>query len=327
MIDRWELGVSKLGWLAREDFRDVPIMISRSAFVQPNRKRETGHPASRPLRERREVKPALAGLHGLDSSAFAMVDTFGDWPIDDPTWAHDASLIVDQFGPFGHISPRDRMCEPWMLAKTGKTVLENQTFTTRSVLELRGLRPDLPWIPVLQGWAPEDYERHADDYERHGIDLAREPLVGIGSVCKRAGKSLAVAPDIFGRLARRGIRCHAFGLAVRGLEDLARAGLFSAGDQPGIVSADSQAGPSGARKKALAARADPTIDSALYLMPGHDLPNAAEGRRRGHKNCGCGCAPFSLAWGEKVRERIWLAMSRARPPRRQLDLFSVRSAA
>ena len=45
------------------------------------------------------------------------------------------------------------MCEPFMLAKTGLTVAEHQARTVANYLELRSLAPELPFVPVLQGWS------------------------------------------------------------------------------------------------------------------------------------------------------------------------------
>jgi hypothetical protein len=48
------------------------------------------------------------------------------------------------------------MCEPFMLAKTGLTVAEHQVRAVTNYLELRGLAPDLPFVPLLQGWSRDD---------------------------------------------------------------------------------------------------------------------------------------------------------------------------
>jgi hypothetical protein len=57
------------------------------------------------------------------------------------------------------------------------------------------LAPDVPWIPVLQGWAVHDYWRHAEMYAASGVDS------GILA-------SLATA---------YGLRLHAFGFKTLGL--------------------------------------------------------------------------------------------------------------
>jgi hypothetical protein len=121
------------------------------------------------------------------------------------------------------------MCEPFMLEKTGKSVVEHQILTTRSFLELRDLEPSVKWIPILQGWAQEDYLRHADRYDRAGVKLTEEAVVGVGSVCRREDTSKA--EELMLILHRLGIRAHGFGFKQGGL---LRAGRF-------MESADSMA--------------------------------------------------------------------------------------
>lgn len=107
------------------------------------------------------------------------------------------------------------MCEPFMLAKTGLTVREHQARSVASLLQLRELAPSVPWAPVLQGWQVDDYLGHIDQYRAAGADLTAEPIVGVGSVCRRQGTRFAV--DLFSALAARGIRPHGFGLKTLGL--------------------------------------------------------------------------------------------------------------
>ena len=77
------------------------------------------------------------------------------------------------------------MCEPAIIARTGLTVREHQERTVASYLELRALAPHLPFIPVVQGWHLVDYLACVDLYRAAGVDLARVPLTGLGSVCRR----------------------------------------------------------------------------------------------------------------------------------------------
>jgi len=49
------------------------------------------------------------------------------------------------------------MCEPFITAKTGLTVTAHQHRTVSNLIRLRDLAPDLPIIPVLQGWTIPDY--------------------------------------------------------------------------------------------------------------------------------------------------------------------------
>lgn len=108
-------------------------------------------------------------------------------------------------------APQDWMCEPAMLARTGLTVREHQEHTVANYLELRGRGP---FIPVLQGWTIADYERCVALYANAGVNLYDEPLVGLGTVCRREN-----AAEI-GSLVRalQPLRLHGFGVKKRGLE-------------------------------------------------------------------------------------------------------------
>lgn len=128
------------------------------------------------------------------------------------------------------------MCEPEILAKTGLSVREHLARTVGSYLRLKELAPDLPFIPVLQGWAvPGDYDTCHALYERAGIDLRAEPVVGLGSVCRRQ----ATQPIAFlaAHFAGLGIKLHGFGVSRRGLGNIAA----------DLQSSDSQAWSKGGR--------------------------------------------------------------------------------
>lgn len=64
------------------------------------------------------------------------------------------------------MSGSEWLCEPWMVAKTGLTVAEHQRRTVDNLVQLRGLAPDLPIVPVVQGWTVADYLlRTSEDHE------------------------------------------------------------------------------------------------------------------------------------------------------------------
>ncbi|HEV2343443.1 MAG TPA: hypothetical protein VGS97_05065 [Actinocrinis sp.] len=104
-----------------------------------------------------------------------------------------------------------------------------------SFLHLKELAPDLPFIPVLQGWSLADYDACHERYQREGIDLARQPVVGLGSVCRR--QTTAAIALLAAHFANLSIRLHGFGVSTRGL------GNFAAD----LVSADSMAWSKGGR--------------------------------------------------------------------------------
>ena len=107
------------------------------------------------------------------------------------------------------------MCEPFMLARTGLSVVEHQLRTVENYVQLRDRAPDLPFAPVLQGWCRDDYHRCIEMYQQAGADLTAEPLVGVGSVCRRQATGEIEA--IVHSLASLGLRFHGFGVKAGGL--------------------------------------------------------------------------------------------------------------
>src|SRR5690606_3699977 len=173
----------------------------------------------------------------LDSGGFTELAMHGRWTVSAAQYAAEARRFRDEIGRMEWAAPQDWMCEPWMLARTGLSVAEHQRRTVDNLLELRALAPDLPWVPVLQGWALGDYLRHVEMYDRASVDLRAEPLVGLGSVCRRQG--MAEAERIVRALAGLGLRLHGFGVKLTGMRRFADA----------LVSADSMAWSFDARRR------------------------------------------------------------------------------
>jgi hypothetical protein len=246
------LGTHRALWLGRVA---VPLFLSR-----------------RVLPRRGALRPALAPW-ALDSGAFTELSLYGRWTVTPADYAGEVRRWALQAGGMRFASPQDWMCEPFMLDRTGLTVAEHQRRTADNFLELRSLAPELPWLPVLQGWAEADYLRHADQYAVRGVDLAREPLVGVGSVCRR--QDTRAAERLVCRLARQGLRLHLFGYKLKGLAHSARF----------LASSDSMAWSYDAR------RATP--------LPGCQ-----------HKSC-ANCLRYALAWREKALRAAGRGLRRA----------------
>ncbi len=196
----------------------------------------------------------------LDSGGFSELSLTGGWSISPREYVRVVRRYQQEIGRMVWAAPMDWMCEPGMLARTGKTVAEHQALTVLNFVQLRDLAPDCPFIPVLQGWACDDYRRHADAYGTAGVDLGAAPVVGLGSVCRR--QHMGVAEQIVRSL--QGLRLHGFGFKLTGLERVG--GL--------LVSSDSMAWSIHAR----------------YRLP---LPGCS------HKNC-ANCSVWALQWRQKV---------------------------
>jgi hypothetical protein len=235
------LGAHHPAWLAQAG---VPLFVSRRRL------------------EDRKTLPRAVAPWALDSGGFTELAMHGMWTVTPRDYVARVRLYADEIGSLDFAAPQDWMCEPVMLAKTGLTVADHQQRTLDNYLELRALAPDLPFIPVLQGWAVYDYWRHVEQYAEAGVDLATLPRVGVGTVCRR--QNTTVASLIFHSLAAEGLRLHGFGVKLTGLRD---AGTC-------LVSADSMAWSFHATKEP--------------PMPGHS-----------HKRCN-NCLEFALDWRSRV---------------------------
>lgn len=234
---RFYLGVHRPAWLAAAG---VPLFVS-----------------DRTLKKRKGLPRALAPW-ALDSGGFTELDTIGAWVTPAQEYADRARRYRDEIGLMDFASPQDWMCEPRIRAMTGLDVRGHQERTIDSVLELRAVAPDVPWIPVVQGWALGDYLEHVEQYARRGIDLTAEPTVGVGTVCRRQATAEGVA--IIRAVAAQGIRPHAFGFKKSGLPRTSDV----------LASADSMAWSYGAR-----------------MSP--PLPGCT------HRNC-ANCLTYALKW-------------------------------
>jgi hypothetical protein len=191
------LGTHRPNWLG---FAGVPLFVSRTTLGKIKRK-----------------FPRAEHPWCMDSGGFSEVVLRGGWTVSPQQYIDEVRRCRDAVGQMMWAAPQDWMCEPVAIAATGLSVKEHQRRTVENYLELLTLAPDLPWIPVLQGWVPADYERHTRDYAAVGIDLAGCDTVGVGSVCRRQGTSDAVS--VLTTIARAvpGIRMHGFGFKRQGI--------------------------------------------------------------------------------------------------------------
>jgi hypothetical protein len=206
----------------------------------------------------------------LDSGGFSELAMYGRWTVPAAQYVAEVRRYAAEIGRLRWAAAMDWMCEPEILRKTGLSVADHQRRTLENYLELRIRAPEAPWAPVLQGWAPADYWRHADAYRKAGVDLSAAPAVGVGSVCRRqrtAGISVLLAG-----LQDLGARLHVFGLKTSGLRR-------SAGY---VTSADSLAWSYAARR-----------------WP--PLPECGGA----HVRCN-NCLRFALRWRERLLETLGL---------------------
>jgi hypothetical protein len=241
------LGSHETSWLEK---LDVPLFISH-----------------RRLAKRRRLPLARCDW-ALDSGGFTELALHGAWHTSVSEYVEAVQRYGEEIGRLQWAAPMDWMCEPFMLETTGLSLEAHQEKTVANYLDLRGQGP---FIPVLQGWTVTDYERCVDLYESAGVDLAAEPLVGVGSICRR--QSTAEVAHIMRVLNDAGIRTHGFGVKKQGISNYARL----------LSSADSMAWSYAARRR--------------WPLPGCT-----------HKHC-TNCPRFALRWREEVLARVfWLEL-------------------
>lgn len=241
---KFYLGAHHPDWIERAG---VPLFVSRTTLWA------------------RKSLPRASCSWALDSGGFTELSVHGQWRASARVYAGEVQRFMGEIGSMDWAAPQDWMCEASVLKRTGLTVEEHQARTLRNYLELRELAPEVPWIPVLQGWTMGDYLRHADAYFDAGVQLDRLLTVGVGTVCRR--QATMRAGHIVMLLAGEGLKLHAFGFKLTGLRESAKH----------LASADSMAWSVDARKS--------------RPLPGH-----------AHKSC-ANCMEYALYWREGVIDR------------------------
>lgn len=208
MSFRFYLGIHRPNWL---ELSPVPTFLS-----------------ARQLWTRKRLPRARADW-ALDSGGFTELSQHGAWTSTPRAYVELVRRLHRDVGKLEWAAAQDWMCEPQILKRTGLSVAEHQRRTLDNYLALCDMAPELPWVPVLQGWTHGDYLDHFEAYEAAGVDLRVLPRVGIGTMCRR--QHMMRATFIINDLAGEGLRLHAFGFKLTGLRDAA----------PQLASADSMA--------------------------------------------------------------------------------------
>jgi hypothetical protein len=192
---RFWLGTHEVSWLATAA---VPLFVSHRRLM------------------RRKRLPLAISPWALDSGGFTELNLYGRWRTEEEEYVEAVERYRDQIGQLVWAAPQDWMCEPRVLARTGLTVAEHQERTVANYLSLRSHGP---FVPVLQGQHLSDYERCIELYEQAGVDLWAEPIIGLGTVCRRSR-----APEIAHictTLGSTGLRLHGFGMKSAGMARVA----------------------------------------------------------------------------------------------------------
>jgi hypothetical protein len=192
---RFWLGTHRANWLGT---LDVPLFISHRRL------------------HAYKTLPVALGEWALDSGGFTELNLYGRWKTTEAEYVEAVQRYSEETRRLAWAAPMDWMCEPAVIEKTGLSVREHQERTVQNYLDLRGRGP---FIPVLQGQTLVDYEVCISLYGDAGVDLVAEPIIGLGTVCRRQN-----APEIARivcELANAGLRLHGFGMKSAGLARVA----------------------------------------------------------------------------------------------------------
>jgi hypothetical protein len=190
------------------------------------------------LRDRK--KPLSAGRILLDSGAFTELERHGHYRHGVEEYAAQVRRLHEEgIADIAAAVAQDYMCEPFMVSKTGLSVEEHQRLTIERYDALDTCNLPVPVLPVLQGYHPADYARHAEQY---GERLTHGMWVGVGSVCKRQGDPRAIIAVLQAiRSVRPDLRLHGFGVK--------KTALMHPGVRDLLDTADSMAWSFAARKQ------------------------------------------------------------------------------
>lgn len=150
----------------------------------------------------------------MDSGAFTEISTHGHYRHD----VKDYAMSIKRWHGNGNLIAavaQDWMCEPFIIEKTGLSVERHQQLTIERYDALLDETPPVYVLPVLQGFAPDDYRRHLEMY---GGRLDRGAYVGVGSVCKRNASPNSIVEVLRAiKRERPDLRLHGFGLKTTSL--------------------------------------------------------------------------------------------------------------
>lgn len=145
----------------------------------------------------------------MDSGAFRTIQMHGGYPEPVEAYANQ----VKRWSTCGKLLAavtQDYMCEPFMLQITGLSVPDHQRLTVERFDGLLRCETGCYIMPVLQGYAPEEYVQHISQY---GERLQNGAWVGVGSVCKRNSNPRAILDVLTAiKTERPDLRLHGFGL-------------------------------------------------------------------------------------------------------------------
>lgn len=151
----------------------------------------------------------------LDSQAFMKLKLHGRYPETPGQYVRRVERAAQLCERVTAVT-EDYMCEPFVLARTGLSLVEHQRLTIVRYDAIRAaLDPQIALMPVLQGYHPREYVDHIRQY---GVRLGPGAWVGVGSVCKRNSDPAAIRAVLLAiKAVRPDLRLHGFGVKITAL--------------------------------------------------------------------------------------------------------------
>lgn len=153
----------------------------------------------------------------MDSGAFSEIATHGHYRVSVDAYVSQ----IERWRGVGLMRAavtQDWMCEPWIVAKTGKSVLEHQNLTVERYDAISS-KTTAYILPVLQGYRLADYLDHIEIY---GDRLTHGKWIGVGSICKRNSNIAEIEDILFAiKTVRPDLKLHGFGLKTTALKSAA----------------------------------------------------------------------------------------------------------
>lgn len=163
----------------------------------------------------------------MDSGAFSTIATHKGYPLPVSEYAEQIRRWKGNGNLLAAVA-QDWMCEPHMIAKTGLDIVTHQLLTIARYVELLKHDTGVYIMPVLQGYAPEDYVRHLGMY---GDKIGYGAWVGVGSVCKRNSDPRVIERVLWAiKEARPDLKLHGFGLKSTALSSALVVSLLHTAD-------------------------------------------------------------------------------------------------
>jgi hypothetical protein len=153
----------------------------------------------------------------LDSGGFSFLNRFGDYPFGVDTFVDWYQMMMDANNKkISFISTPDYPCEEEITRTCKlKTNYERIIATVDKAVECYDKHPDVPWMPVIQGYEPSEYEMCLSLYRCKGI---KPKKFAVGSMCRRT--NIKKIEYHIKNLIEYGLKeeIHIFGLCIRGMK-------------------------------------------------------------------------------------------------------------